>query len=554
MAGEILTPNAIWHNFKIKNVGIVEVVEELNKDEINVKSSYILGREVNGEQIKIFTISSCTKDCDRKSAIIIPSPLDKPIDLAILEHFAKLGFFVLYVDVYGKKEEGHYTKYPESISYANYEEVKDKLKSVSTDAKSTCYYEWGGVLKYAYYYLKNVEGIKKIGCLGITLGANPVWYLSATEDVDACAFVINGGWLAYNTMHKFSGRKEPQFSDETYKYIAGIEPQSYASHIKCPTFIMGAIGNSKFDSDRIHDTLARIKEGVYAGGDFSVGYSDSISSDGLKNLDVFFQSYLGSRVKKLPETPEIRCEIIDKKLVYTVKTFGKEVEKVNLYIAEEMVAPEKRAYVRLEPVKSKGQEFVFEYIPYHGSLVAIAFSKVVYQSGFELSSNVIAKRFAKDEVLSRISKTKVIYSSAVEGEESIFYSLTSDNCGIDIFNNSKVVVKKGPMDIEGVYSPSGLRTSRIITKKDMPTDGSILMLDIYLPNGGDVEVCITSGKYNTKYFASVSLEKGKIWQNIKIEMNKFKTLEGKILKTYQECSEISFKISEEYLLNNILWT
>ena len=110
------------------------------------------------------------------------------------------------------------------------------------------------------------------------------------------------------------------------------------------------------------------------------------------------------------------------------------------------------------------------------------------------------------------------------------------------------------MDIEGVYSPSGLRTSRIITKKDMPTDGSILMLDIYLPNGGDVEVCITSGKYNTKYFASVSLEKGKIWQNIKIEMNKFKTLEGKILKTYQECSEISFKISEEYLLNNILWT
>ena len=46
---------------------------------------------------------------------------------------------------------------------------------------------------------------------------------------------------------------------------------------------------------------------------------------------------------------------------------------------------------------------------------------------------------------------------------------------------------------------------------------------------------------------------GDVWQNVRIEQNKFKTPEGMILKSYEKIEAIEFDFDGECVINNVLW-
>ena len=186
------------------------------------------------------------------------------------------------------------------------------------------------------------------------------------------------------------------------------------------------------------------------------------------------------------------------------------------------------------------------------------FANVRYKNGFETSTNIVSKRFKQEEIASSY-KVTLLYSSRIENGQSIFspISFSEKNAKmIDIVNKGEIKVKKGPMNIDGICCDSGLRTFVVGSKKYMPINGSMLMLDVYAKQESMLTVKLIVDVLGSKieYFSKIKMLGGDIWQNVQIDMNKFKTAEGMVLKDYLKINALEMHVEgSEYLINNVLW-
>ena len=74
-----------------------------------------------------------------------------------------------------------------------------------------------------------------------------------------------------------------------------------------------------------------------------------------------------------------------------------------------------------------------------------------------------SKRYSVEEV-DFAYKSKIIFSSRIPNSESVFFStVKKDN--VDTLNVNEVVMKKGPMGIEGVEVAQGIATFKMCTEK-----------------------------------------------------------------------------------------
>lgn len=561
MAGTILTPVAIWRGFKIDTIPTATVIDNKQSGEITYTQLKIKGRKVREEFVEISALLSRTGEDSKSSAILLLRDFESCSDETLQEELTKKGFTVLSVDVAGKVDgKNFYTYYPEEISYANYENVKDKLFEVEGDANQTCWHEWAAVLHYALEYLKNLKGIKNVGALGLGDVATALWQVAGTCDKLSCAcFAINAGWVGYRGLYKFAGTVEPQFSDNMYKFIAGIDAQSYATHVNCPILVLVPTNNNKYDMDRAYDTISRIDESHFSAVHYSVGYRDRVSGEAYNNCVLFFENFLKPRgKKKLYSDLEIKAEIVDGKIVVEVVGEKDDLKDLAVYCAEEISRPSLRAWHRVTNYEKQDDKYVFTYTPYPQSGQVIIFAQATYKSGFSIGSNVISKKFAENEICLKY-KSNVIYTSRELGSESVF---TAENQAeenadhINLCDKKRVLIKKGPLGIEGVTCEWGLLTFKINASKDMPKEEAILMFDVYSKHPSEFKVKLIADFFgeHKEYFATVKLLGGEVWHNVKLQRNKFKTEQGMNLKSYDKIEALAFENGNgEFLINNALW-
>ncbi len=564
MSGVILTPSAIWGDFNITENPSVQIVGEKMRDEIVLTRVLIDGRTTGLGSVKIYGVIARSIQVAVMPAVLIVQDVKQALDEELAIEFAKKGYYALSIDIAGYGDDREFfTVYPEDVSYANYQQVKDTLYDVVGDVKKTCWYEWTAVVKYAVAYLKAQSCVTKIGAIGIAESATPLWQVAGTsEDLSASAFLMNAGWRAYGKNFKFGQNGAPQFSENMMKYVAGVEPQSYSSHVKCPSLVLCSVQSNDYDIDRAYDTVARMNADVYTAVDYSVNFVERLECSALNNIFLFFGEFLMNAKKKtglLPGKVEHKCEFVDGEFVVDVSCDAKNLKEVCLYVADETLNPALRTYRKLtKPVEIKDGVYKFNYMPYHESSISFFFARAKYKNGFSVSSSVVAKRFKSSEV-KKGYKENVLYSGRIANSESVFVAgfntceINSTRLEKDTVN--EVTVKKGPMDIEGVYAQNGLTTFKINSNRDKPNDDAMLMLDLYAKEDSTLTVKIVADIENQpiEYFATVNVIGGNIWHNVKLETSKFKTEEGRILKSYEKVNSLSFKCSGKYLINNVLW-
>ncbi len=561
MAGTILTPMAIWRDFEIKATPSSEIISQTKTGSISYTELYIDGRTVKDGCVKIFATLAKGRTGENAPAILLLGDFNRSIK-GLQEDLAKKGYFVLAVDVEGFVEgKENFTKYPQSLSYANYANAKDKLYDIQGNITTTCWYEWAVAVRYALAYLKNLQGVTKVGGLGIGEACTVMWQVAGTDNnLDGSCFVFNAGWNGYRGMYKFGGGVEPHFSNELYKFIAGIDPQSYATHVKCPVLMLSATNSDVYDVDRAYDTISRIPEEQYCAVHYSVGHCDSVSAGGYQNALIFFDKVLRDNANvELAKEVEIKCEVEDGQLKIHVNPDINNLESVGVYIAEQTIQPRLRAWKKIVSVKpNDGGEFVFEYSPYPQSLMATIFAKAKYKSGFSICSPIICKKFTADEIKVGY-KSNIIYSSRLPFAQSVF-ATCCDGCANceQVFTSDKhlLKVKKGAMGIEGVTRQCGLLTFKINCEKDKPKQDAILMFDAHAKQDANLKVKLITDYFGNRieYLATVKVFGGNIWHNFKLARNRFKTVEGMPLKTYDKVDALAFvSEGEEVLLNNALW-
>ncbi len=560
MAGSILTPMAIWGNFKVPFIPKAEIIDERQEGDIIVSRILIEGRVTPKGQVKICATVSRGVQLGFMPAVIIFKDFgdtDCSMDISI----AKLGYMTFSIDIEGKREgKEFYTEYPEDLPYAVYENVKDDLKRVDKDIITTCWYEWAMVARYALKYIKSLPYVTKVGGIGVSSAATVLWQLALDKNLSAAAFVMNAGWTAYNGLYKFAGKADPQLSDDMLMFIAGVEPQSYAAHINCPALVVAATNSPRFDADRVTDTLARIKKDFFVALDYSVGRTDGIDSAGYKNILAFLNEFLMRENGgcDYPFNPEIKCEFSCGKVTAEVTADGHDLKEIALYSAEEILNPALRSWYKNDVYTEKsGNKYKFEYMPYADSGAAFFFARAVYKSGFALSTNICAVKFGEGEGGVRF-KSNVVYSGRIQNAQSVFSALpkAGDKIHADVDGHAEVLVKTGPMDIAGIFAEKGLRTFKINAKKDRPADGAMLMLDFYSEGETELFVKLVAdyfGKNRADYSVRVRVKGGNVWNNVKLNMQSFKTPEGMTLKSYKNINAIEFICDGAYLINNVLW-
>ncbi len=555
MAGNILTPLNVWGNFNIPNQPSAQVLSESANEDFNVTELHIDGRETSCGKVKIHAIEVSRVGILNSPSLLIISSLDEGPDFNHAYYFAEEGYRVLMIDLRGKTEEKFYTEYPDNISYANYSESKDNLLKIDNDVTSTCWYEWANAARYAAEYIKNSSGDKKFGALGIGKGAGILWQTLAFNDNFACAaFVGDTGWRAYNGIFKFSNLESPQFSDESLKFISGLDPQSYSKHVKCPCFVVSATNSPENDCDRAYDTLSRIDASAYRALDYSVGYIEGVKWSEFDDLKIFFKEYMTVGGKKgLPNEMDISAAAEDGKIKVTVVPDEKDLVSVTVYAAENIVNPAHRTWLPVTALNAEGGKYIAEYIPYYKSGAAFFFAKAVYGNGFTMSSYIISKKFTEKDIPVN-HKDLIIFSGRNKGSETVFSPIRADGGSYVEGKDREVRIAEGPMGIEGVTAAGGLTSYKVNAEKYRPGEYSILMFDVCSQETTDFKVILkTKDETGTEYSAKTSISGGNVWYNVKFEMSKFKTAEGMVLKTYEELFSISFSCEKKFLINNVIW-
>ena len=551
MSATILTPLMLWKSFSLGNPPKTFVVSSKQRADAVVEQFYIDGKHTRADTVKIFCTSATPTSNPDAPAIIVFTDGRNDTEEKIALSLAKDGYRAFVVNLYGKKEGVEkYTLYPEDLDYANYEVAKENLYSVKKDVTKTCWYEWCLAGRYAFKAIKEKIGDAKVGVVGVKEFATVMWQLVAFEKDVSCAVSLFGyGWEAYKKIHKYGDKLEPQFDDETLMFVAGIEPESYALHVKCPTLILTATNSKDWSVDRAYDTLGKIKDDVFKAVDYSVGYSDSLSATETDNLKTFFKAHLTGEIDLGQAKAEIKAEVKLGKIEVEVIPEDEKVKEVVLYSAEEIMNPAKRCWIKSLPQRDDNGSYFFDYLPYSQSNTAFFFAKITLDSGFTFSTGIICKKFVPNEI-GVSHKSTVIFSGRTAFGESVFAPVSTQS--LIASAQEEVYVKNGPMGISGVYCQGGLVTYKINAVKDRPKDDAILMLDVFSKEENTVTVKLVDVN-GLEYSVSLSINGGKVWFNLKIEKSKFKTKEGIILRSYDKIVRMELSSLSACLINNALW-
>ncbi len=564
MAGTILSPIAIWKDFLVPTSVEGETVSEREESGFTITELYIDGRKTKDGIVKIYGVSVRETGKKKLPPVLIIADFRDGTDLTLAKDLAKRGYEALVIDLAGEKEgRERYTVYPDCVSYANLSSSVYGECELTVDVDETCWYEWTAATVYAAVFLKEQSGLS-VGAIGIGGAATALWQAATFAGVLSCAaFVSNAGWYGYRGISKFGAAPEPQFSDEALRYIAGVEPQSYAKHVKCPVLLLSPTNSGEYDLDRAYDTVARVSEENYKAVQYSLGSRDEIDCRCYADVLVFLEAFIGKNKAKvkLPREISVKGEIKDGKLVAEVDPDEDELKEVSLCVAEQTIEPCFRCWRKVSPHSARLENgYVFTYAPYMGSKTIAFFAEAVYKNGFRLCSIVSVKSFSEDE-MEKINRHKIVYASRKADMETVFAKAAENTerpYGIDISGTENVSLKKGPIDLYGVSGKNGLLTFKINADKYKPNEEAIMMLDVYLAGGGTFSVKLITdffGESRTEYSASVRIVGGEVWQNVKFEKGNFKTAEGMSLKSYDKVEAMEF-VSENdktFIINNVLW-
>lgn len=553
----IYTPTTIWKNFIVQGEPSYIGVGKKEIEGITFEKGFVEGRYVDDQRVKIY-VQSAKQGEGQKPAIIIFDEYGEYDRNLMLKEFAKKGYYAIVFNVTGTSEESeNFTVYPEKIKHANLIQSDYDNKEINSDVTKTCWYEWCGVAKYVYEYVKSLDFVNKVGCLGINGGATTLWHFLATEDkIDCAVFLNNTGWSVYEGKSKFVSSNEESYSDGKIAYIAGIEPQSYASHVKCPSLIISATGNANYDCDRAYDSLTRINENLYKSINYSVNRRDGISKKSFESAYIFLEKFLSSKRSSNLPLPLTATSVEEEDVKVTVEADQKGLKCFELYVSEGVTDSCKRCWKKIDEKPSNKGKAEFTFTPNVQYGFAVWFVKAVYKNGYETVSKIFGKTFLqKDGLIKRANK--IIYTSRIENSGSQF-GPAKERLGlgvIDFNGDSDVEEKVGPLKMQGITGKQGIITFNVCSESVKPDNNSLIIFDAYMPDGGEITVKLYVDYFGEKieYISKAKIVKTDIWQNVKLSVAGFKTSAGISIKNYNGIEAIEFYSDGEYLINNALW-
>ena len=562
MANKILTPITLWSDFNETLPLQPQILSDSTEDGVAVSRVRFSGRAAGDGRVNIFALFARPvgdKDCP---AVLVLPDCRLTADKTLVKMFAKKGYAVLMPDYRGVwGEETDHTVYPQAIDYANYSLAGRRFNFADDTARETCWYEWTALARYCVRYLREQPFITNVGAVGLKAGGEIVWQLAATCDLACAVTVCAGGWRAYRGIFKYGDNTELKMDDERYRFLAGIESQSYAQYVRCPVLMLCATNDENMDADRAFDTYARINPEMQKSFYFAARYDGHIGNTGLNDLFHFIEKYLKEKDRFIPEPVAVAIEEDEGDLVARVnleRNTGGRLDYCDVFMAEDNPDASTRDWT-ICPLKrdDRKEGMVFYLNVYKNAGRVFGFAKAKYKSGFAVSSKIAVKKIEK-QYANMTDRSRILYSSE-NGRDSFTIDNTSGKLIADCFLNNDsppVVMMNGPFGIRGIYSPYGLKLFRINEERYRPAEGALLKFDFYSPQPCTLRVNLIvyeAGGGRDVYSCTLSANGGEHWSNFVVGAKDFKNSVNKPLGQIRDAKFMTFYSESAFCLNNLIW-
>ena len=526
------------------------------------------GHAVADGSVRIFARFCRPTGKNKTPAILLLPDAGKPLDRELAQYFLDKGYAVLMPDYSGKMptdtDSDFRTLYPPSLDYGNYVRARGLYDMENLQAEQTTWVEWLYVALFSVKYLRSREDIGNIGVVGVRKGGDLAWQAMLSPDIQ-CGVPINAvGWHSFADFAKFGDSVPRNLSDDTHRYIAGVEAQSYASSVSCPVLMLCALRDTTIDCDRAYDTYSRIGNTDGNALVYSSTSGACIDPVALNDLDLFLEKNLKGREIYIPATLNIGMQEVDGELEISVECDEEGIlEEVGIYYAEADTQT-KCAYRDWHHIYSvsgktvKNGKITYKRLPFRGAKTAFAYAYAKFINGFTVTSKITAKRLSGYD--STAIKDRKVYS----GKETDVFSVAEykDYSIADIFLEREAVPKttEGYGGIKGAFSVGGIKTYKISSPRYVPDENAFLEFDAYVPTDAELYVTIEVGEVGQqaeRYTCTSEVKGGGKWKRIILKSSDFKSETSNLpLKNFNEGRSLSFACPDEtvvFSVTNILW-
>lgn len=554
----ILTPLSIFNNFSASLPTNPVIISSSQIDDVRIERVTFSGRETEYGRVRIAAAFACNVVTPSIGTVLIFPDSTKTIDDEILRFFVSHGYMALMVDYRGDWEGVTFsTQYPEDVAYANTAKCGRYKDYVDESADKTSWYEWVCVGLYARKYILERTGSTNVAAVGIRDGGEIVWKLGVAGSFSCIVPVCAAGWKAYAGVSKYTN-DDPVLDEERYRFIAGIDSQAYAPHVKCPVLMLCTTNDAHFDYDRAYDTFSRINpdfigESAIA---FTLENSAQIGPEGIEDMFLILDKNLKKRQVFIPRTPEISIEVDEQSNLTAKVAYDNDgvLESCKLYLAEDGANVVMREWCAC-PEKSRSAENVIEYFlnVYEKTAMIFVLCRVKYTNGFTVWSKITAKKISGLFRNTRC-KRRVIYNDKDMSEDFFVADSGSLSVGGIFFTeaNAEPRLVQKSQGVKGLYSPYGLSTYRVSNRQFLPSQNSVLSLDFFSDENSVLSLSFFDVSTGEEYFYSVRVVGG-AWQTVITESTNFKSASGVSLAGF--LGEYKFTVScpVGFAVNNIMW-
>lgn len=559
MALSILTPVTLWKDFNDSLPLDEEIISEREQDGIVTRDLYFYGREAENERVKIYARYVYPADVARFPAVMIFFEAGMEFDERFIAHFLENGYGVLCVDYCGEAEgKERFTHYPACIEYANYVRAGDRLDHADPTARETSWYEWAAVARYAARFLSGREEVSAAGAIGLRTGGEVLFKIAPYAPLQCMISVCAAGWLAYKNTERYSDESKLAFNEERYRFIAGIDSQSYAPYVKCPVLLLSAVNDVKYDHDRVYDTFRMLNPEIEKAILFSAHGNGMIGTHSVKNLDLFLDKYLKGRTVFVSKPISIEAKEDNAgNLVVEVKgDKAGEIDDCGIFYTEKVTDSKTRDWTRVLGDPADGENtFTIPLGLYKESKKALVYGFVKYSNGFSVTSNVkevVLEKQYKNSCL----KSRIIYNNS-DGYNGFVGLRRCAKAVADCFmpdTSSNIKVTAGYGGIMGITAPSGIISYRVGEPRYAAPEGASVRFDAYCQENARLKITFyLDANEEQGYCAEVNVEGGGKWKSFFLNPLDFKSAVGAPIEGFAHVVSIAFYSENEVLINNVLW-
>ncbi|MBQ9728325.1 MAG: dienelactone hydrolase family protein [Clostridia bacterium] len=566
----IVSAISLWREFKLNTpLGASEWGIEKRKGMVFSHVSYSGHTSEAGDgAVRIYGKFARPLKAGKYPVVLLLPDAGKPLDEELLQYFVDRGYAVLMPDYSGKMQgDGDNvfrTVYPPSLMHGNFEQSRGLYDLSMLEVTETTWFEWTYVALYSLEYLKSREDVGNIGVVGIRKGGELAWQVMLSPAVK-CGVAVNAiGWRSFQSLAKFGDNVAHDLSNDTHRYIAAIEAQSYAPYVKCPVLMLCALRDDSFDCDRAYDTYSRIGN---TDGNVLVYSADSgacIGARGLTDLDLFLEKNLKDRAIYVPDTLNVALKETSEGIQVLVEGDDEGIlDEAGVFYAEADVTTksdyrEWRRVYKVDGKSVKDGKFSCKIKPFEGATAAFVYAYAKYINGFTVMSKITAKKFLGANP--RAVKSRRLFTGK---ELDCFGVAQYEDYSIgEIFLEKEAAPKitYGYGNITGAYSVGGIKTYKISSPEYIPDENAFLKFDVYFQTDEELKISVESAdtrKKGERYTCVVPVKGGGKFKRIILKAADFKGERfGSSLQNFSDGRALLFSCeneNSEFAVTNIIW-